>query len=474
MRKRNGGIGLFVPSLFAAAFLLSPWGGFLQFDLMALAADTNLGSHLNASNYGIYNLSGLGIGTDSITPGAICFASGCQTAPYAGTSQQTNAAYVTQGTFGSSVSGSNNQYYIKPTTDTTAAFGVQNSGGTSVLDVDTSNQRVGIRTSTPGYTLDVNGTAHVNGLIQMGVGGISNNYSIPNSCGGTWQVYVESAVWAPDYSGGCGDEWYIAEIQNGGTGEQSSLVINQSNDQNDTLVLSASGGVYVGGSPSPYNSVAFTVNGASTFNNQVTINGNLNMGTNSISMSTTNSTITVNKLDVNVIDPIYSIGGANYATYGPDVIGLKTEVFGKATLANVKSQMPNAKSSSNAKCQNGSDICNLDFGIKGADYQYVIDFSQVPIGSDLWLFWQTINEGKDMADIAVYLTPEFNGRVWYEIEPTVRQIILFGEPSVPNTEHYAQNAQYFISYHFVAPRFDADKWSNTADAQKAGMTPPLK
>ncbi len=125
---------------------------------VALAADTQLGGNLDATNYGVYNLSGLGIGTSTITSGQICFASGCQSTPYGGGTQQMNASYLTQGTFGSSVSGSNNQYLFKPTTDTTAALGVQTSGSASVFDVDTLNQRVGVKTATPTGDLSVEGS----------------------------------------------------------------------------------------------------------------------------------------------------------------------------------------------------------------------------------------------------------------------------------------------------------------------------
>ncbi|MCL4404074.1 hypothetical protein M1432_01915 [Patescibacteria group bacterium] len=166
MGKRDRGMGLFVPSLFAAVFLLSPFGGLFTLDLTALAADTNLGGHLNASNYGIYNISGLGIGTDNVTPGAVCFSSGCQTVPYGGGTQQSNAAYITQGAFGSAAPGSNNQYLFKPATNNTATLAVQNSGGSYIFDVDTANGRVGILTGGPAYALDVNGTIQANATFR--------------------------------------------------------------------------------------------------------------------------------------------------------------------------------------------------------------------------------------------------------------------------------------------------------------------
>ena len=46
---------------------------------------------------------------------------------------------------------------IKPTTNATTAIQIQNSAGTSILNIDTTNNRVGIGTTTPSYDLEVNG-----------------------------------------------------------------------------------------------------------------------------------------------------------------------------------------------------------------------------------------------------------------------------------------------------------------------------
>ncbi len=104
------------------------------------------------------------------TPGLIFYSSstnqfmGCSntSTPVAfGAGSQVNAAYVTQGTFGSGASGSNSQYIFKPTTDTTGMLQIQSSGGTVVFNVDTANKRVGIGTAAPSSALAVNGTITV-------------------------------------------------------------------------------------------------------------------------------------------------------------------------------------------------------------------------------------------------------------------------------------------------------------------------
>ena len=53
-------------------------------------------------------------------------------------------------------------------TDTTNAFQIQNSAGSDILDVDTTNQRIGIGTSAPTQTLEVAG-----GNVQVDAGGIT-------------------------------------------------------------------------------------------------------------------------------------------------------------------------------------------------------------------------------------------------------------------------------------------------------------
>ncbi len=46
---------------------------------------------------------------------------------------------------------------IKPGSDSTTAVQVQTSGGTNILNIDTTNSRLGIGTATPGTELDING-----------------------------------------------------------------------------------------------------------------------------------------------------------------------------------------------------------------------------------------------------------------------------------------------------------------------------
>lgn len=120
------------------------------------------------------------------------------------------------------------------------------------------------------------------------------------------------------------------------------------------------------------------------------------------------------KLTVGTIDPVYEIGGKKYATYVTDFSGgVRIETSGNLTIKN---------------------------GFK------IIDFDKEETGNNLWLFWQTSIQSID--EIAVLLTPTFDGRVWYEKKPKKNQIII----------RSSQDGE--VSFRFTAPREDAHKWPN--------------
>ncbi len=119
------------------------------------------------------------------------------------------------------------------------------------------------------------------------------------------------------------------------------------------------------------------------------------------------------KIDALTYDPVYTINNITYATYLPSMAGgVKEEVTGTVML-------------------------NSD---------YAIDFNNLEIGSDLWLFYQVTDFGNEMENLQVILTPSFNGNVWYEKNPTGNTLKISGDQSGE------------VSYRFTANRFDWKKW----------------
>lgn len=122
---------------------------------------------------------------------------------------------------------------------------------------------------------------------------------------------------------------------------------------------------------------------------------------------------TINKLNVNTIDPIYEIEGKKYATYVADFSGgVRMET------AEVLS-IPQSK-------------------------EVLINFNDLEKGSNLWLFWQASN--KNINDLVVILTSSFNGKVWYEKQSNSIKIF---------TDQPGE-----VSYRLTIPRNDAKDWPN--------------
>jgi len=103
-----------------------------------------------------------------------------------------------------------------------------------------SSGNVGIGTTSPGAKLHV-----ASGLIETGSRNVRQNLNFVDSCGTTRVTRIHNGIWAPDYSGGCGDEWFIG-VQDRDGGEASTLVIGMWNDWNDHIALMPSGNVGIG------------------------------------------------------------------------------------------------------------------------------------------------------------------------------------------------------------------------------------
>jgi hypothetical protein len=93
----------------------------------------------------------------------------------------------------------------------------------------------------------------------------------------------------------------------------------------------------------------------------------------------------------------------------------------------------------------------------------IIDFDDVEKGSDLWLFYQVTDFGKNWDNLVVLLTPESKNNVWYEVNSDKNQLLIYGEN------------EGRVSYRLTAPRFDHQKWPNVSTEEELeGMKVELK
>jgi len=196
------------------------------------------------------------------------------------------------------------------------------------------------------------------------------------------------------------------------------------------------------------NNIVFAMNNSTQM--ILTSNGYLGIGTTTPSTylsvgNATSATVAVfgggsGKITAGTVDPVYTIDGKTYATYLPGMVGVKEEVTGIMELGPVPGRV----------------------GV----YSKSIDFAALPAGSDLWLFAKATVLKKNFGRMAVLLTPEFDGRVWYEKNAADSVLTIYGRPAeatdVPT-----------VSYRLTAPRFDEASWPNTAPASEgSGLVVP--
>ena len=101
--------------------------------------------------------------------------------------------------------------------------------------------------------------------------------------------------------------------------------------------------------------------------------------------------------------------------------------------------------------------------------KYVIDFNAAEQGSDLWLFSKATNLKNNFNNLAVLLTPSFEGRVWYEKDAANQRLVIYVQPSSP----VSHLSSFEVSYRLTAPRFDAAQWPNVShDESATGLVVP--
>jgi len=144
-----------------------------------------------------------------------------------------------------------------------------------------------------------------------------------------------------------------------------------------------------------------------------TMAGDINLGGNDIS--------NINKLTVNTIDPLYRIKGVNYSSFAAAIVGgVKEEYVGKA------------------------QINKLNF--KG-EYEFILDFAKQKEGSDLWVWYKTVDFSAENVDALVTNYGNF-AQVYYLIEGE-KLIFRASEPTT-------------ISYRLIGRRHDWRNWPTRA------------
>ncbi|MBI2592753.1 MAG: hypothetical protein HYW37_01140 [Candidatus Colwellbacteria bacterium] len=190
------------------------------------------------------------------------------------------------------------------------------------------------------------------------------------------------------------------------------------------------------------NAAGFTLFGNSTVSGTLTLDSTSNATKGNVLIAPSGGTVVVGggsgKLDAGTVDPIYTIGGERFATYLPSMTGVKEETTGVLKLKIENSKLKIAEA--------------------------VLDFKNAEKGSDLWLFYQITDFGKNWQNLSVIVSPGFDGRAWYKKEAHSGKLTVYGDKVGE------------VSYRLTAPRFDYQSWSNSAigDENVQGFIVPTK
>lgn len=224
----------------------------------------------------------------------------------------------------------------------TSTVGYWSANGNHIYNANSAN--VGIGSSAPANKLDISGSLGVNGILK-GYGSANGNF-------------FEGKLGVNSLSAGASSLAVFGNAAIGTSYLSTSAPING-------LIVQGNVGIATS-TPAE----ALHIVGNLRVDGGATISGNLNMS---------GSTLIVNKITANTIDPLYTIGGVKYSTFAPSIVGgVKEEYVGR--------------------------IYEDDFRKVGVEYEAVIDMSKLEEGSDLWVWHKVVDFSSD--NVSVFLTPK--------------------------------------------------------------------
>ncbi len=142
--------------------------------------------------------------------------------------------------------GGNGVSAFRTGTNSTTGFQVQNASGTSVLNVDTTNQRIGIGYSNPSYKLDVNGDVNIVGTSALRIGGAVICTASGCAASGSSGFYIQNSTGVQsnaNFAIQSANAGYVAGLIRGAVGQTANLLNLQVSNGTNVLAVGATGSV---------------------------------------------------------------------------------------------------------------------------------------------------------------------------------------------------------------------------------------
>ncbi len=287
------------------------------------------------------------------------------------------------------------------------------------------NGNVGIGTTDPNSRLDVQGETVGKALVNLNYTGTDQNI-LTASTSGTTKFYLTNAgvLYGASFYDIDNSSYFLDPAATGtslttygsvGIGTASPLTSTGLHVSKNSLGNAA---VIIDQLSSASGADLLVASNSGTTQFRVASDGDVYVGPNG-----------TGKLTAATIDPLYTIDGGKYSTYGTSMVGVKEEVTGKASLS---------------------------YNALDEAYSYTIDLNNQEVASDLWLFSRVTDP--NIALTSILLTPDSSSRVWYKKDVDNRKITFLSDSPTS------------LSFRLTAPRFDHMSWGNISDETDPNIT----